>query len=321
MLDTRPGCALFLGARVDWVWTSQVLGFDPVFIHFRQENPLVALIQRLIPRATVVVGSHALLPTRDLPGVAFVDGHAGSFEFLFKKQDVIISTKGRRGKLPEGWHMHKARTTHAAVGGVTNSVDHCFLFSRGAGTPSQNEVTVPRALPRDVHSVISDTIAGPGHAPLEPSRLVRPEVFEILPGLYHGGGLLPVDHPRGQFVVRSVFTPTKWCRRRLTPSELATAFDVPHEIIQQCSHQELLSLTVHPSRGLEHCARSTMAHAEIIDRGGGIYLEKKRRARRQDLPAKRRRHALQVRRRRGHLKPTATPTSCHLSRTRESGRR
>jgi hypothetical protein len=158
VLDTRPGCALFLGARVDWVWTSQVLGFDPVFIHFRQENPLVALLQRLLPRATVVVGSHALLPTRDLPGVAFVDGHAGSFEFLFKKQDVIISTKGRRGKLPEGWHMHKARTTHAAVGGVTNSVDHCFLFSRGAGTPSQNEVTVPRALPRDVHSVISDTM-------------------------------------------------------------------------------------------------------------------------------------------------------------------
>jgi hypothetical protein len=268
VLKQRTGCALFLGSRMDWVWTSQVLGFEPVFVHFRQHNPLVPLVRRLLPRAFIFIGSPATLPSHVLPSVAFIDGHAGTYEFLFCTADVIVSTKGRRGKIPDGWHLHKARTTHAAVGGVTDSVDQCFLFSRGSGKVSQSEVSVPRALSRDVHSVVSDTVSGPPHAGLEPSRLATPKVLELRPGVYHAGGLLSMDQPKGYFIVRSVFSATKWCRRRLTPSELATAFDVPYEVIQQCSRHELASLTVHPSRAIEHCARSIMAHAGIIDRGG-----------------------------------------------------
>jgi hypothetical protein len=193
VLTQRPGCALFLGARLDQVWTSQVLGFEPVFVHFRQHNKLVPLVRRLLPRAVVVVGAHATLPGHDIPDVAFIDGHAGAYEFLFRRANVITSTKGRRGKIPTSWHLHKARTTHAAVGGVTDSMDQCFLFCRGSGTTSQNEVSVPWALARDVHSVISDTVSGPTHARLEPSRLSTPKVLELRLGVYHVGGLLPLD--------------------------------------------------------------------------------------------------------------------------------
>jgi hypothetical protein len=168
VLTTRPGCVLFLGLQVDWVWTSQVLGFDPVLIHFCRHNPLVTLIRRLLPRATIVVGSFVALQAHALPSVAFIDGHAGQFGFLFNRLDIIVSTQARRGKIPSSWHLHRARTTHAAVGGVTNSLDHCFMFSRGEGTASQNEVLVPRALPRDMHSVISVPLVVPRTPPWRP---------------------------------------------------------------------------------------------------------------------------------------------------------
>jgi hypothetical protein len=50
-----------------------------------------------------------------------VDGHAGLFGFLFDQADVIVSTRGCRGPVLTGWQLHKACTTHAAIGGVTNA--------------------------------------------------------------------------------------------------------------------------------------------------------------------------------------------------------
>jgi hypothetical protein len=276
ILRTRPECVVFVGDRLDWIWTSQVLGFEPVIIHVRHtNNPLVPLIQRLFPKATVVVGGYGTLVSMALPSVAFVHGHAGAFAFLFDRVDIILSTKGRRGRLPEHWQLSKACTSHAAVGGVTNAKDHCFLWVRRAGeTQHPEEVLVPKALARDVHSVVSDTVAGRACAALKPVRLAVPSVHELRPGVYHGGGLLPVDQPNGQFIVRSVYTPTRWCRRRLTKPELATAFDIPHAVIQACRPAELCALITHPSRGLEHCARSLLAHAGVIGRGGKFMFKR-----------------------------------------------
>jgi hypothetical protein len=268
VVNSRTPCVVFANSRMDWIWTAQVLGFEPVIVYFRQHNALVRLVKRLLPRAEVIVGSYAKLKARALPSVAFVHGHAGSFDFLFEGVDVILSTQGKRGRLPEGWRLSKARTTHALVGGVTNSIDHCFLWSRGPTRPENLEVCVPRCLSRDVHSVVSDTVSGQPWAKPEASRLSHPKVLELTPGVYHGGGLLDVDHPNGSFLLRSVFTPTKWCRRRLTKTEIAMAFDIPSPIIQACTNVELELLIRHPSRALEHCAKSLMAHEGVINRGG-----------------------------------------------------
>jgi hypothetical protein len=108
-----------------------VLGFEPVLIYFREHNALVPLIQRIMPHSEVVVGSYAQLKVRALPSVAFVHGYAGSFEFLFDSVNIILSTRGKRRCVSDGWQLAKARRTHALVGGVTDSVDQCFLWSRG----------------------------------------------------------------------------------------------------------------------------------------------------------------------------------------------
>jgi hypothetical protein len=269
VVGAREPCAVFVGLRCDWLWTAQALGFSPALIHFRHTSPLVALIQRIYPLAKVVVGSYGQLPSFDLPRVAFVHGSAGAFSFLFNHVDVLVSTKGKRGKIPSGWTLSKTRVAHHLVGGVTDAVDHCYMWHRRASQDSRTAtVTVPTALPRDVHSVVSDTISGPACTKPVTARMDSPQVVELKPGIYHAGGLLPMDHLRGRFAVRSVYTPSKWCVRRLTASELASAFDIPHQVSQPCSSTELRDLTRHPGRGLEHGARALLAHAGIIDRGG-----------------------------------------------------
>jgi hypothetical protein len=272
VVTCRTPCVVFANSWMDWVWTAQVLGFEPLIVYFWEPNALVHLIHKLLPRAEVVVGSYAKLKVRALPPVAFVHGYAGLFHFLFESADVILSTHGKRGRLPEGWHLSKARTTHAFVGGVTDSVDHCFLWTRGSTRLENVEVCVPRQLIRNVHSVVSDTISGKPWAMPMVVRLLQPKVLELTPGVYRSGGLLPVDHLNGAFILRSVFTTTKWCRRRLTQLEVAMAFDVPTPIIQACLAVELDLVVRHPSRVLEHCAKLFLVHEGVIDRGGSMFL-------------------------------------------------
>jgi hypothetical protein len=73
----------------------------------------------------------------------------------------------------------------------------------------------------------------------------------------------------GHFFLQSVFNTTKWCRRRLTKKEVATAFDVPHQVLELCTAAELDLLPKYPGRTLEHCAKSLLAHEGLIDQGGG----------------------------------------------------
>jgi hypothetical protein len=203
------------------------------------------------------------MKARSLPPVAFVHGNAGAFPFLFDAVDVVLATYGKRGGVPTGWQMAPARSTHADVGGVMEGVDHCFLWNHGKAREANLDVTVPRAMPRDVHSVISDVVCGQPCPRPNAVRLDTPRVLEVAPGLYHGGGLLPVDHPGGLFVVHRVFIKSKWCQRRLTKKEVATAFNVPHQVVEAWSDAELSLLPNQPSRALEHCAKSRLSAGRV----------------------------------------------------------
>jgi hypothetical protein len=215
------------------------------------------------------VGSHGALPCFDLPKVAFIHGSVGSFSFLFDKVDVIVATQGKRGKAPFDWDLSKTRVAHSRVGGVTNATDNCYLWTRHHRGSSAAEIPVPTALPRDVYSVVSDTVCGTVCGKPVAARMPTPQVLETRLGVYyHGGGLLSLDHMNGQFEVRSVFTPTKWCRRWLQVTELASALDIPHQFVIQCSAVELKLLCIHPRCGLEHCAKVLMAYAGVVGRGG-----------------------------------------------------
>jgi hypothetical protein len=171
-------CAVFVGTRLDWLWTAQTLGFEPKLVHFRKNTSLVPLVRRLFPDAKLVVGSHGALPGFDLPKMAFIHGSVGSFSFLFDKVDVIVTTQGKRGKAPVEWELSKTRVAHSRVGGITNATDNCYLWTRSCRSETTAEIPIPTALPRDVHSVVSDTVVGTVCTKPVAPRMHTPHVLE-----------------------------------------------------------------------------------------------------------------------------------------------
>jgi hypothetical protein len=163
------------------------------------------------------------------------------------KVDVVVSTQGKWGKVLAGWQLLKAHVAHAMVGGVTDATDNCYLWVQRSPSPSAAKIPVPTALPQDVHYVVSNTVGGMACPKPSQVRLAKPQVLETRPGVYHGGRLLPLDHLKGQSVVQSIFTPSKRCQRCLNLSEFASAFDIPHQFVIQCSALELKSLLTYPS--------------------------------------------------------------------------
>jgi hypothetical protein len=175
------------------------------------------------------------------------------------------------GRPPWGWNLYHTSASHASVGGVTDGHDFCFCWFRSVGeVATVTQICVPAVLLRNVHLVVSDVVAGkPSRAPRS-QRLSRPVVKEFKPGLYHAGGLYPLDGRRPWFKVRSVFSPSKWCDRALTSGERASVFDVPLEVVHALSRQDLERVMVQPGRTFARCAHAVLAHAGIIYRGGRI---------------------------------------------------
>jgi hypothetical protein len=149
-------CALFLGMRVDMLWTALGLGFQPTHIHL-QHGSLGPLVRLLAPLASIV-SSFTQEWRVGLLATAFMQGFTHTFQFLFEQAEVILCTnvykKQQLGCPPLGWHLigqpsrpprsqrlvgpvvkdYKAGLFHAGVSILLMSVVHglkfgaCFSF-------------------------------------------------------------------------------------------------------------------------------------------------------------------------------------------------
>jgi hypothetical protein len=134
--------------------------------------------------------------------------------------------------------------------------------------PAVSHVSTPGFLPRDVHSVVSDDVSG------RPSRVPRsqqhasPIVQPYRSGLYHAGGLYPLNIHHPWFKVCSAFSGSQWCDCALTVVERASVFDVPLVVVNTLTHADLEQVLVQPGRMFERCVHTIMSHAGLIDQGG-----------------------------------------------------
>jgi hypothetical protein len=149
VIHTREPCALFLGTRVDLLWTALGLGFQPTHVHLRHGS-LGPLVQLLAPNATIV-SSCTPAWQASLPAVAFVQGFAHTFRFLFESTEAIFCTNVRKRQLarpPPGWDLTHTSASHASVGGVTDGHDFCFGWLRAVNTvPITTRIPVPGLSP------------------------------------------------------------------------------------------------------------------------------------------------------------------------------
>jgi hypothetical protein len=121
-------CVLFLLARLDLAWMAVELGFAPTHVHL-QDPGLAPIVQALLPTLSIVTMA-SLAWCLSLPCIAFVQGYAHMFSFLFESAELVLPTKVWKQQLDQptpGWHLVKhTSASHALVGGVSDAFDFCF---------------------------------------------------------------------------------------------------------------------------------------------------------------------------------------------------
>jgi hypothetical protein len=70
----------------------------------------------------------------------------------------------------------------------------------------------------------------------------EPTVIELRPGVYHYEGLLPWCEQQCFVIVPSVYSPTKFCCRKLTGVELMNVLDVPMNVQGQLNGSDVKTI-------------------------------------------------------------------------------
>jgi hypothetical protein len=124
--------------------------------------------------------------------------------------------------------METIHLNHKNAGGVTDGSWSLNVYSRVS--QSTNEIEGPFSH-RDLSSILDSKIGGiPCPSPPSLSDHRTPQVWQLRPNTFHGGGLLPWN-ARNPFVIAPcVYSPTGWVRRRLCHSEFGNILDVPEQL-------------------------------------------------------------------------------------------
>jgi hypothetical protein len=222
-------CIVICSGWPSWVWTAMARKMD-VMLVIVQDVLWISLIKAMTPSSEVVLWTE--WDDCIWPNVDFVFSDYDCFQGKLKTLWPYISKLGILSKasrrFPKEWHHTAVNLIHSHAGGVTNGQWIVNIYSRGT---AQN-FTPQLHAQRDMSSVI-DTMVSTGHpCPIpqcmKPSE--TPKVLEVRPGTYHFQGLLPWDGRQSTIIAPNIFSTTKWCKRRLTGSELLKILDVPDDI-------------------------------------------------------------------------------------------
>lgn len=105
-----------------------------------------------------------------------------------------------------------------------------FVYSNE--TRAKSYIMIGKVSSRDLSGIVSATSSwGMSCPPPKVTRLAVPEVIELRPNVFHGGGLMLFEKRSVQYIVPNVFSATKWVRRKLEADETLLALDVPPEVM------------------------------------------------------------------------------------------
>ena len=166
-------------------------------------------------------------------------GHKGPLIFA---ADHYFARTGARDttRLYRSWGCHRMREgyvsgilSHAEHGGATNAVH--FVFHRGlSSTIPRPASSVPRLLKHFVNSA-----ARGGYVAIEPPPALphdgvarQPLVVDEMGRIE---GLYDVYNPALEYAIPSVFKASGWVRRRLSPKEWLSLYDIPVDMIPSLS--------------------------------------------------------------------------------------
>ena len=173
---------------------------------------------------------------------------------------------------PADWACHSIRLCHSRVGGCTTFVHWVSLIIRHGdprGVFTHLWLPDPRPGCTIGHALDSLLLGPPVSAPQGSADPVPAPIF-VGRRCLGSWGLLPASRPHALIVTPADRSPTGWTRRRLSPKELATAWNVPI-LAQECfaslgSAVDLLGFLRGPPGKILHAGASCLLRSYL--RGG-----------------------------------------------------
>lgn len=259
-LDDRPTVGIVVTRTGQWGWTADALGYRIAWFWAADSGGIPEWLRVAFPDSKFTSNRFLLTPV----SLILCEHKPPGWLRTWDLTDTIVSL--RSPSFETSWSK-RSRINHAAIGGLTTKSTTLHI-SRRVAPPFWALPPLPPALKNAVYSVASDTVnfgypcQGPGQSTL---TQMKPKCLGK--GVYHGGALYPLDHPRPRFLLRSVFSPTGWCRRPLTDAETLTVLDVPHRIISTGMPGNTFAL-LSPGRCLQLGLRQLLESICILSPGG-----------------------------------------------------
>jgi hypothetical protein len=240
-MNTLPGYTVLVVAKFwpSWCFSLQTCGCTLRALVLMGKSWL-PVCKCLLPSSTVLLYSEFLLDQScSLVADIFIsDIDLPTTVHLWRRvKHIYISRQGIRHSysIPSHFTSHFSSLTHTECGGVTTGhwkLRFCLINTR-SWTHSNRPICTLRYLSSIVHSTVSHGLPCP-----PPPPLTHLHDFLIRPNTYHGHGLFPFWIRDAYFVVPSVYTPSKWCRRHLTGEETVLALDISDQHIQSLTSDE-----------------------------------------------------------------------------------
>ncbi|KAL7580864.1 hypothetical protein ACA910_001133 [Epithemia clementina (nom. ined.)] len=152
---------------------------------------------------------------------------------------MIVAERSLREGTPALWQQESHQVTHTVLGGVTNwrATLHCYTRTSPDQAKGREVIFFkPEFLvgaPNSLKNITDRTIQGRPFTPPSTSsadngmeKVTQPTTLELRALQRTGAGR--AIHAK----LPSVFSPTKWCTRALTDTEIASILDLPGAIIR-----------------------------------------------------------------------------------------
>lgn len=225
-VEDRPTVGIVASETGQWVWEARALGLVVAWV-WAPTNKLEKLSWLRGELSSVLITNR---PDR-LTNVDLIVCEARVPKWLseWKLSSLLVSV-GVGGRFASKWGK-TVMVSHRDVGGLLDETVRLKLCS--CRKWNWNEPMLERVLQTSVYQVASDTVelGRPTKAPKE--RLLTGPARAVALGrnTFHAGGLYPTMvgkfESEPNFVLPSVFSPTRWVRRRLTAVEKWTVKDAP----------------------------------------------------------------------------------------------
>ena len=239
---------------------------------------LLILLRKCFPNVKVVSATTGLVHTLEATDIVAFNGNEDHCVEIPSFGSILLFDWNIRHRFdPLQWSVHVHNLSHSKCGGVTDFTGKIKLcvHSSSCATFALEPDLIDAYPAADLSSILSHTEGGEDL--LQPARLVKldsPKVTQVTHRSYHLEGLYPTKIKQPYFLIPSVFSVSKWVKRRLTKSELLAAYDIPVSLITLMTHsakRKVLECIATPTKCLTALTSAIFLKGIVSVTGGGYF--------------------------------------------------